>query len=132
MIARTVLALVFLGSATIWSGASLAAGALAAGVPADVAADGIALFVHVRARTNAEAMAKALAGCRTLEISSTTSKALCKIVATFSNQCAAMAIDPQRGTPGWGWAIANNSLDAKNQAIAKCRLRQAQLDKMPA
>jgi hypothetical protein len=42
-------------------------------------------------------------------------------MATFSNQCAAEAIDPKDGTPGFGWAIADTPEQAKSQALANCR-----------
>jgi hypothetical protein len=99
----------------------LAAGALAAGVPDNVAQDGVAMYVHVNAATTAEARAKALKGCRNLPHSSPKSKSLCKIVATFSNQCAGESIDPQDGTPGWGWAVGDTREQARSQAIANCR-----------
>jgi hypothetical protein len=96
-----------------------AAGAIAAGVPDDVAENGVAMFVQVNAASIAEARDKAIAGCKTL--GSQTARDLCKIVATFSNQCAAESIDPKDGTPGYGWAIADTSAEAKSQAIANCR-----------
>ena len=101
------------------AGPCLADGALAAGVPDDVAKDGLSLFTEVNSATSKRAQSLAIAGCKT--VGSTTSKSLCKVVATFSNQCAAEAMDPQNGTPGYGWAVADNSADAKEQALAKCR-----------
>jgi hypothetical protein len=100
-------------------GTCLAAGALAAGVPADVAKQGLSLYTEVNSATSKRAQDLAIVGCKS--IGSSASKALCKVVATFSNQCAAEAMDPQNGTPGFGWAVANNSADAKKQALAKCR-----------
>ena len=98
-----------------------AEGALALGLPGDVAKDGIAIFIFVRAGSFQEAKEKALAGCKGLPKSSETSKALCKIVATFKNQCGVSAIDPENGTPGFGWAIADSSAEAKRQALDNCR-----------
>ena len=100
-------------------GPCLAAGALAAGVPDDVSQQGLSLYTEVNSPNSARAQSLAVAGCKS--IGSPTSKSLCKVVATFSNQCAAEAIDPKDGTPGFGWAIADNSTDAKNQALANCR-----------
>jgi len=54
-------------------------------------------------------------------VGSDTSKALCRVLATFANQCAAEAFDPKDGTPGFGWAIANTVAEAKRQAIGNCR-----------
>jgi hypothetical protein len=80
----------------------MAAGAVALGEPADIAKDGVAIFTQVNAANAKIAKERALAGCKALPNSSNTSKALCKIVATFENQCVAQALDPQNGTPGFG------------------------------
>jgi hypothetical protein len=99
----------------------MAAGAVALGEPADISKDGVAIFTYVRAANSSIAKEKALAGCKALPNSSNTSKALCKIVATFEDQCVAQALDPQDGTPGFGWAMARNSKQAKEQALSNCR-----------
>lgn len=99
----------------------MAAGAVAVGEPAEIAKDGVAIFTHVNADSSGEAKKKALAGCKNLQSASQTSRALCKIVATFENQCVAQALDPQNGTPGFGWAMARNSRSAKQQALSNCR-----------
>jgi Domain of unknown function (DUF4189) len=100
-------------------GGAHAAGALAVGVPDDVAKDGISLFGAVQAKTVAAAREDALEGCR--KTKSAKLRMLCKIVGTFSNQCVAQAMDPQNGTPGYGWAIADTADEARKQAVAKCR-----------
>jgi len=102
-------------------GHCMAAGAVAVGEPADISQDGVAIFTYVRAKNAGEAKEKAMAGCKSLPNASTTSKALCKIVATFENQCVAQALDPQSGTPGFGWALARNSAQAREQALSNCR-----------
>ena len=48
-------------------------------------------------------------------------KQLCKVVATFSNKCFAIAFDPQDGEPGTGWAVANTQQAADEQAMQQCR-----------
>ena len=103
------------------NGRCMAAGAVALGQPSDIAKDGVAIYTFVKAASVELAKEKAMAGCKTLEQSSATSKALCKIVATFENQCVAEAIDPESGTPGFGWAMARNSKLAKEQALSNCR-----------
>jgi hypothetical protein len=99
----------------------VAAGAVAVGEPADVSRDGVAIYTFVNADNAAEAKKKALEGCKGLEHASATSKALCKVVATFENQCVAESLDPKSGTPGFGWAMARNSGSAKEQALSNCR-----------
>lgn len=95
----------------------VAAGAVAVGQPEDIAKDGVAIFIFANANSLEYAKQEALAGCKALR----TTRALCKIVATFRNQCAAQALDPQKGTPGFGWAVAASSREAIQQALSKCR-----------
>lgn len=96
-----------------------AAGAVALGLPSDVAKEGVSIFTQVDSRTSEEAKTSALAGCKSN--GSQTARDLCKIVATFQNQCVAEALDPESGTPGFGWAMAQTSGEAKTQALANCR-----------
>jgi hypothetical protein len=103
------------------NGRCIAAGAVAVGEPAEIAKDGVAIFTYVNASSAESAKKKALDGCKGLPNASATSKALCKIVATFENQCVAQSLDPQNGTPGFGWAMARNSSAAKEQALSNCR-----------
>jgi Domain of unknown function (DUF4189) len=65
------------------------------------------------------------------------SSALCSVVATFQNQCVAVAIDPQVGTPGFGWAVADTEEAAGDEALSNCRQtavdrRQVQLAELAA
>ena len=103
------------------NGHGMAAGAVASGVPADISKDGVAIYTFVNAASAELAKQKALEGCKTLPSASSTSKALCKVVATFENQCVAESIDPESGTPGFGWAMARNSRQAREQALSNCR-----------
>lgn len=101
--------------------AARAEGAVAVGLPQDVAKQGVSSFIYVNARTMADAKSEAVVGCKTKTPASASSKALCRVVATFRNQCAAEAFDPQDGTPGFGWAIADTLQEAKRDALANCR-----------
>jgi Domain of unknown function (DUF4189) len=121
MLYRIMLGATALAICLTANGRCMAAGAVALGQPSDIAKDGVAIYTFVKAASVELAKEKAMAGCKTLEHSSTTSKALCKIVATFENQCVAEAIDPESGTPGFGWAMARNSKLAKEQALSNCR-----------
>ena len=103
------------------NGRCMAAGAVALGQPSDIVKDGVAIFTFVRASNADIAKEKAMGGCKALPHASDASKALCKIVATFENQCVAQAMDPQTGTPGFGWAMARNSRQAREQALSNCR-----------
>jgi hypothetical protein len=105
-----------------------AAGAVALGLPSDVAKEGVSIFTQVDSRTSEEAKTSALAGCKS--IGSQTTRDLCKIVATFQNQCVAEALDPESGTPGFGWAMAQTSGEAKSQALAIAAIRPGRQGKM--
>ena len=101
---------------------SRADGALAIGLPADVVKGG---FTYGYSNNNPDANhaeAKALDACRTTKDAANDVKlrSLCKIIQDYSNQCVAVAMDPAAGTPGVGWAVANDLLSAERQALGKC------------
>jgi hypothetical protein len=117
--ARSAAAFCMLGALIAMPSAARADAAVAIGLPADVATHGISMFIYVNAPSSQEAKSQAVAGCKT--VGSATSKALCRVLATFKNQCAAEAFDPKDGTPGFGWAVAETLEEAKRQALANCR-----------
>jgi hypothetical protein len=121
MLYRMVIGTTALAICLMVNGRCMAAGAVALGQPSDIAKDGLAIYTNVNSPTPARAKELAMAGCKSLPHSFDTSKALCKIVATFENQCVAQALDPKNGTPGFGWAMARNSKLAKEQALSNCR-----------
>lgn len=116
---RLFLGFLVLAMGAIAANQCSAAGATALAMPADIATDGVYIYSAVNFDTVAEAKESAMAGCR--RGANSTIRSLCKIVATFSNQCVAQALDPQNGTPGFGWALAEDSVSAKRQAIDNCR-----------
>src|ERR1700686_194764 len=77
------------------------------------------------------ARADALAGCRkgpektaagaALDDGNAKARARCEVVISFSNKCAAVALDPKDGTPGAGWATGNTQKEADEEALARCR-----------
>ena|ERR1700693_6023981 len=78
-----------------------AEGALAVGMPADVARMGFAYGSSLDSATMEVARKGAIDGCRgALGNASAELRKLCKVVATFRNQCFAVAMDPKDGTPG--------------------------------
>lgn len=97
-----------------------AAGAVAVGQPANVAKNGIAVGLNGDWDTKAHARTDAVIQCKATNVKSST-RALCHVVSTFTNQCAAIAMDPQGGTSGFGWAVANSTWEAKQQALVSCR-----------
>lgn len=104
------------GSACAW-----AEGALALGVPENVAKDGFAYGWAFNMDTASEAKEGALEACRTTKEGSKQAKKLCRIYDTFSNQCVAISMDPDAGTPGVGWSIADNRASAEKAALANCK-----------
>ncbi len=97
----------------------VAAGAVAVGVPSDVAKQGVSAGTVANFKTMDEAKSRAVENCKLN--GSAISKSLCKVVATFQNQCVATAMDPKAGTPGYGWAIADTSQAASKKAMANCQ-----------
>lgn len=95
-------------------------GAVAVGAPADVGKDGYAFGRTVNANNMSEASEHALNNCRTAKGATEAARNLCIVVMTFRNQCAAVAFDPEPGTPGAGWAVAPTREAAENQALAEC------------
>ncbi|HUI95645.1 MAG TPA: DUF4189 domain-containing protein, partial [Xanthobacteraceae bacterium] len=97
-----------------------AAGALAVGVAPGGAQDGFAFGMNSN-KANAEAARQdAVKACGSAKESNDVARSRCKSVGTYTNQCAAMSMDPKDGTPGVGWAIAATSDAANKAALAKC------------
>ncbi len=122
-----ILAVLSIGALLIPQPAS-AFGALAVGVPADVARSGFAYGINADSPTEAMARETALSNCRgtnpnsqVQSESSQPARALCTVVTTFRHQCAVVAQDPAAGTPGVGWAIAATLEAATQQAINNCK-----------
>ncbi len=115
-------------AAIFWSAPVWAYGALAVGVPPDVANQGFAYGINVDLPTEDEARDMALSNCKGTNPNSTIisqasspAQALCTLVTTFYHQCAVVAEDPAAGTPGVGWAIAPTVEFATEQAMNNCK-----------
>ena len=103
-------------------GLALADGALAVGLPDDVAAEGFAYGYALDEATADVARAQAVRDCKTETTGvDPRAQARCAVVQTFKNQCFAVAMDPKDATPGVGWAIARDKDGASRAALAKCR-----------
>jgi len=117
----------FLLAIAFCPGPAGAEGALAVGLPANVAKDGVSIGFAINSETADAARAGALKGCRippkttvSGTVPTTKSGRLCTVVSTFHDQCYAYAFDPQDGTPGFGWAVADDQRGAEKQALANC------------
>jgi hypothetical protein len=101
-------------------GTAFGEGAIAIAAPADVAKDGYSSGISYNYETVSAAEDRALKECRESRDSSPNTRKLCKLVRTFRNQCVAVALDPQAGTPGAGWAIAATRDLAARDALRAC------------
>jgi hypothetical protein len=97
-------------------------GAIAVGLTANgVVRDGVAIGTTWNYATEEGARNRALSECRASRAAPRAARQ-CKVVGTFgANQCVAVSMDPQAGTPGIGWAIAPDKAGAESQAVANCK-----------
>jgi hypothetical protein len=99
----------------------LAEGAVAIGIAPGGVINGYASGTATNYKTPEEARQGALAGCRKSTGANEASKAQCKVVSSFHNQCFSQALDPKDGTPGAGWALAATQTAADQEALVRCR-----------
>jgi hypothetical protein len=93
-------------------------GALAVALPPDVVKQGFAYGYVTDYPDTDKADAEALKKCRDTTIAGV--RPLCEVIQDFKNQCVAVAMDPQAGTPGVGWSVAPDLHTAEAQALSKC------------
>ncbi len=118
---RTIVAL-YLGVFVVLSIPNVRAdGAIAIGLPADVAKDGVAFGWVVQSATRQNAEREALKQCHEFREATESTRALCAVMRAFKNECVAIAIDPEPGTSGIGWAILPTKQAAESKALADCR-----------
>jgi len=112
--------------ALLLCGGSMAAygfGALAVGQTGSVAKDGIAMGTSWNYASADEASNAALTNCHKWKDKGAPKAAeLCRVIATYHNECYAVSLDPKPGTPGAGWAIAADKETAQQRALAHCKL----------
>ena len=82
-----------------------AEGAIALGLPDDVARDGAAAGWAV-GQPAGKAADRALQQCRTRPDVPQATRDLCRVIRVFTDACVAVALDPEDSTPGFGWAVA--------------------------
>jgi len=90
---------------------------MALGVTGNIAKEGYAIGITINSSSEAETRDAAMKYCSSH--GSDVARAKCEIFATFRDQCAAEAEDPQPGTPGAGWAIAADKAVEK-MAMINC------------
>jgi hypothetical protein len=105
---------------TVWGAHAFADGAVAVGTTGDVVRHGIA-FGLVVDEPKEKAAELALARCRAfVKGSSVEATQRCKVMETFSRECFAVAYDPQPGTPGAGWGVGKDQIEANGKAMKMC------------
>jgi hypothetical protein len=67
-----------------------------------------------------KARAKALGTCTGYDKAAQEAKEKCEVVKVFVDECLAVAMDPEPGTSGFGWAVRTSLEAAKGEAMAKC------------
>jgi hypothetical protein len=108
------------------SSGAFAHGAVAVGVTANTTADGVAIGVTWDMPDERAARGQALRACRTYGTASEAARERCEVVKVFSHQCVSVAIDPDPGSAGWGWAVAPGGDQAEAMAIGACRTHLTQ------
>jgi hypothetical protein len=111
----------WLGLAMLGCVEAAAHGALAVGLPDNVAKSGVAMGRSWNHETAESARNEALDRCLSEKNASIEARKLCEIVREFEDECVALAMDPKDGTPGVGWAIAKSEADAEKAAMKKCK-----------
>jgi hypothetical protein len=101
--------------------AALAEGAIAIGASGNFAKDGFAFGGAINKASTDEAGQQALSTCKKYE-GAPKMAAICRVVMTFSRECYALAFDPKPGTPGAGWAIAEDKVKAEERAQKNCEV----------
>ncbi|MEJ0096728.1 MAG: DUF4189 domain-containing protein [Bauldia sp.] len=99
---------------------TFAAGAVAVGLPGNVAISGVAAGISIDRANSRDASSEALSLCKAGKVGFFT-RSLCTVVKTFSHQCAAIAADPKRGGSGFGWGVASSRRAAEGIALAQCK-----------
>jgi len=110
------LALVLAQTTSVW-----AHGSIAVGQTNDVAKDGLAIGYTWNYSDKGSAEADALKQCLSFQDAPDRTRALCKVVQDFQNECLAVSLDPAAGTEGFGWAVSSTDKQASARALQTCR-----------
>ncbi len=119
MDSRTLTWTIFAACAAAAPLPAAAHGALAVGLPDDVAKKGVAIGFSFDYGNRAEAEARALQECQNFMDAPPATRELCRVVDAFANACVVIALDPDPGTPGVGWAIGGRTA-ATELALQRC------------
>jgi hypothetical protein len=120
VIAGAFFALIVLAATALRPDTGNADAALAVGLPADVAKQGVAMGYALNYANKEEAQAEALKRCRAFRDAPQATRDICKIVENFRDRCMAIALDPDTGTTGLGWSVAKKQEQAEELAMERC------------
>jgi hypothetical protein len=120
-IAAVAVACAAVAAMTAHARLAAAEGALAFALPQDTARDGFAYGVANDFATRADAEAEAMQRCLGFKDAPAETRTLCRIVASYSGQCVAIALDPRNGVTGEGWAVESSKQAADQAALNRCR-----------
>jgi len=118
---RRFIAVATLVGFALASGPAWSVGTVAIGLPSDVAQGGFAMGISYNYGTQGEADAEALKQCLNFMDAPDSTRALCKVHTHFTNQCFAMAMDPEPGTEGFGYKVASTQALADSGAMNDCK-----------
>ena len=104
----------------LWVTTAGAAGSIAIGVAPGGPQAGFAYGLNSNKAGDDAAAEDAKSACGKATESNAKARSRCMTVGTFTNQCAAVAMDPKDGTPGAGWAINVDSATTNKLALASC------------
>ena len=93
-------------------------GALAVGLPTSVEREGFAYGVAWDHEQQSAASERALTRCREEDV---VAKNHCRVLKVFTRECVAVAMDPDPGTPGIGWAFGPTKDAAIADAMKMCQ-----------
>jgi hypothetical protein len=108
--------------AALWSSHLWAFGAVAVGQQ-ESAANGVAVGASWNAPSEDAARVHALQQCLDSKVTPMASRALCKVVHTFTRRCVSIVADQRPGGTGWGWAVEPDLAVAERRALALCNAR---------
>lgn len=118
---RVALAGILIAGLSFTIRSASADGALAVGLPENVAKTGFAFGWSTNRATGPDARMAALDFCQKAKDASPAARKLCRVFGSFKDQCVAVAMDPKDGTPGVGWAMATEKEWAETEALNACR-----------
>lgn len=119
-IAGAFFALIVLTATALRPDTGNADAALAVGLPADVAKQGVAMGYALNYANKEEAQAEALKRCRAFRDAPQATRDICRIVENFRDRCMAIALDPEVGTTGLGWSVSKKQEQAEEVAMERC------------